>query len=78
MIKAKADLNPIQEEPGALECAVEGSYLDCVKALVSAGANLNPRKGSSGLGIAAQKGFLDIVKVLIEAKADVNHLDTEG
>ena len=54
--------------------------LDCVKALIEAGADLNAKEndGSTALHWAADNGKLDCVKALIEAGADLNAKENDG
>ena len=54
--------------------------LDCVKALIEAGADLNAKEndGWTALHLAARNGKLDCVKALIEAGADLNAQKNDG
>jgi uncharacterized protein len=64
----------------ALLFAVREGALDSVKALVTAGAQVNQISvdGSSPLLVAVQNGFYDIGRFLIEHDADVNLANSKG
>ena len=59
---------------------LDNGKLDCVKALIEAGADLNAKEndGWTALHLAACNGKLDCVKALIEAGADLNAKDNDG
>lgn len=76
LIQNGANPNPPQfnlETP--LHIAAEMGFLDCLKALLGAGADVSSHMGSkrnTALHLAAEDDFSDCVKALIEAGADVN------
>lgn len=59
----------------AIFYAAAGNFLDLVKALIGAGADVNAAADEgTALHAASKKGYLDIVKLLVDSKADVNAL----
>lgn len=80
-IKARADILdfPLIDSSGeaffmALHLACEEGQLEIVKALLDAGAQVDPRdhKGRTPLFIAADKGYTKIVQLLIEHEACID------
>ena len=59
--------------------AVWKGYVQCVKELIAAGADVNQKDdddyGATPLTNASYKGYLEIVQELIKAGADVNQTD---
>lgn len=74
LIAAGADVNGANPNGWtALHEAVDGDYVDSARALIKAGADVNPRETEEGytpLAWAAHKGALGAVNVLLEAGAD--------
>jgi len=65
----------------ALMLAARYGSVECVNALIDAGASLDavsPADGSSALMLAAKYGNVDCVKALLIAGANVSLIDTEG
>ncbi len=62
------------------EVTPKGGNMDCVKALITAGADVNAKdsKGMTALLGAAMGGNADCLKALIDAGADVNAKDSDG
>ncbi|XP_066601371.1 protein fem-1 homolog B-like [Prorops nasuta] len=62
------------EGASALWCAAGAGYLNAVKTLINAGADVNhsTKNRSTPLRAACFSGYLDIVKYLVEHKADIH------
>ena len=60
--------------------AVFNGRTDAVRALVSAGANVNAQNnfGYSALATASEKGYIDVVNVLLDSNASVETRNTHG
>ena len=71
---------PVKGGMTALLFAVREGSLDCVTALVKAGANVNQASadGSSPLLVAEQNGFYEIGRYLVDHGADVNLANSKG
>ncbi len=82
LLQEGADANEIDETGNsALGAAVLGGHPATVKALLTAGADVNTRllkQGWTVLMTAAGGGQTEIVKALLEAGADVNAKNQEG
>ncbi len=61
-----------------LHAAALGGHATIAKALLEAGAPVNPPGVASPLTCAAGKGHLEVVKLLAEGGADVNATDADG
>ena len=75
--------NPVPEDNNgltALWCAAAGEYTEIVRALITAGAEVDVKGsgGSTALMLASQNGHTEIVRVLINAGDDVNARDSYG
>lgn len=76
LLKNGANPNPPQvfvETP--LHIAAEMGFVDCLKALLDAGADVTTQMGNkrnTALHLAAEDDLLDCVKILVEAGANVN------
>ena len=59
--------------------AAERGHTDVVRALVSAGADVNTQSndGSSALGFASYKGYIDIVNILLDNGAQIETRDND-
>lgn len=79
ILKAKPDLNCLFNSITALTKAVESNFIDIVKMLVEAGADINAAGKDSfpPLYVAANKGYIEVVKYLLKNKADVEKGVTE-
>ncbi len=82
LLASGADPNATIEfnQPPPLGIAASEGYLDIVKRLLEAGANVNSRyqNGKTALMSASFSGHLKIAGVLLDAGADVNASDTYG
>jgi len=60
--------------------AAANGQTDVVRALVSAGADVNTQRnnGSSALGVASEKGYIDVVNILLDNGAQVESRDNSG
>ena len=76
------DLDAVLNKDGntALIIASQRGYLDIVKALIAAGADVNAasKDGNTALTVASSNGHLEVVKALIAKRADVNAADKDG
>ena len=68
----------------ALDVAVYGSNMNCMKILIQAGADVNAQSrsphvpGKPPIVLAAEVGNIDVIAPLIRAGADVNATDERG
>jgi len=71
---------PIKGGLTALLFAAREGSLDCVRALVTAGADVNQTSAdaSSPLLVAVQNGFWDVARYLMDHRADVNLANAKG
>ena len=67
-----ADPNARADEYTVLARAAEQGYIDIVRILVKAGAEVNPMNEYPAMFYAAMRGQTTVVKVLLEAGAEVN------
>ena len=82
-ISKGANVNVSIEDYGSpLTWASEKGYEKIVELLMSAGANVNAKKGrefkETALAVASRKGYIKIVKLLLDKGADVNIRDKDG
>ena len=85
LIKAGADvnLNPLTRDglPAPLEEAAQRGYVQCLKTLVQAGAELDRkspvpyRKFDTALMYASENGNVECVRILLQSGASVNAVD---
>ena len=82
IVEMKADVDKQNKKDGftSLRMAAKKGYLDIVKYLIEADAdvNLQDKKGDLALIMAANQGHIDTVRYLIEANASVNMQNEEG
>jgi len=71
-----SDPSLLNDAEGLLTAVAEGGCVDCVRALVELGVDVNGKAGSeSPLHCAARAGQLETVKLLVELGADVHARD---
>ncbi|KAK2756295.1 hypothetical protein CKAH01_05816 [Colletotrichum kahawae] len=73
---ANEDNSLVRNGRRPLQMAVECGYLDLIKLLLDAGADINAlaaqSHGATALQLAAIKGYLGVAKMLVDRGADVN------
>lgn len=81
LLAAGADVNSTLAGRTLVMLACEGNFVDCLIALVSAGADITKKShwlGRTALHFAADLGHLECLTVLISSGADVHVLDSTG
>ena len=82
LIKSGAEVNAVDDfDHTPLLYAVQCNHITHVKALISAGANVNyetPMEQQSPILVASKNGNSEIVKILIDSGANLNVADNHG